>query len=174
MAKDVKSVPSVVSQVLNADDRALAELNDLTTRRSRPPVNSSGNAQRLAQLTRALQHFRVQAVKDRLDCNYLQSINGRSSPEGDANPKGPAVSLTTVKEIQQDLGLLYEEIDDVVGMTVRHEHASRIEATLHQIDAAREMEGTAMAEQVGVFPYRTVCLLMLWLLTRFIILDDDN
>lgn len=150
MAKDVKSVHSVVSQVLSADDRAMAELNDLTTRRTISTVDTSDAAQRLARLTSALQHFRVQAVKDRLDSTYLQRLNDLSSLEVEGSPQDPAVPSATVQEIQHDLGSLYSEIDDVVTMTVRHEHTGPIEATLHQIDAAREMEGKAVGRQVCV------------------------
>lgn len=151
VAKDVKSVHSVVSQALSADDRALAELNDLATRRTKSTVDTSDIGQRLAQLTSALQHFRVQAVKDHLDCTYLRSLNDLYSPEGEKSPQDPAVPSATVKEIQHDLGLLYSEIDDVVTMTVRHEHTGPIEASLHQIDAAREMEGRAVGRQVCVY-----------------------
>lgn len=163
MGKDIKSVHSVVSQVLNADDRTLAELSDLTTRRPIPTVDTGDRVQRLAQLTRALQNFRVQTVKNRLDCTYLRRLNDLSPPEGVEPPHDPDASSSTlaVQEIQQDLGLLYDEIDDVVTMAVRHEHAGPIEATLHQIDAAQETEARTSAEQVDIFPYYVTSLLLL-------------
>ncbi|KEF51774.1 uncharacterized protein A1O9_12111 [Exophiala aquamarina CBS 119918] len=148
IAKDVKSVHSVVSQVLNADDRALAKLNDRTTRHPNPTIDTGDKVQRVTQLASALQYFRVQVVKDRLDYTYLRRLNELSSPEGEESMRDPAVSSTTVKEIQQDLGSLYDEIDDIVTMAVRHEHTGPIGATLHQIDAAWERQGKAMAEQV--------------------------
>jgi hypothetical protein len=153
VAKDVKSVHSVVSQVLSADDRALAELNDLSARRTKSTVDTSDVVQQLERLTSALQHFRVQAVKDRLDCTYLRRLNDLSSLDREESPQDPAVPSPTVKEIQHDLGSLYSEIDDVVTMTVRHEHTGPIEATLHQIDAAREMEGTTVGRQVCAYTF---------------------
>ncbi|ETI26143.1 hypothetical protein G647_02920 [Cladophialophora carrionii CBS 160.54] len=70
LAKEVKSVPAVASDLLKADDRALAELNELSLSIS---VKQEGALDvdelqgRADRLTRALHLFRAGAVKDRLD-----------------------------------------------------------------------------------------------------------
>lgn len=151
MAKDLKSVHTVVASVLSADDRALDALNVLASASAdSTSLNTSELAQRVTRLTSALQHFRIQAVKDRLDCTYLHLLADLSAlvPKPEEVPDDPDVTSETVGEIEKDLGSLYAEIDDVVHMTVRHEHTAPIEATLREIDTARELEGKRAGDRV--------------------------
>lgn len=166
MAKEVKTVHTVVSNVLTADDRALAALNVLTSGSADSTVNTGDAARRLAELTSGLQHFRVQAVKDRLDCTYLRCLDDQPSPpEGEVLPHP---SPATVTDVQNDLGSLYAEIEDVVTMTVRHEHASPIETALHEIDCVREREEERVAEQVCICVHfsHDVFKISLWFITH--------
>lgn len=172
VVKEVKSVPPVVSNVLNADDRALAALNVLISGSADLSVHTGNAGQRLAELTSGLQHFRVQAVKDRLDCTYLRCLDDQPSPpEGEELPHH---SPATVTDIQNDLGSLYAEIEDVVTMTVRHDHAGPIETTLHEIDCGREKEENRVAEQVCIcvhFSHDFPQSLVVVYLTYIIVLD---
>ncbi|KAK5050374.1 hypothetical protein LTR84_003655 [Exophiala bonariae] len=153
VAKDIKSVGSVVASIFNADDRAIDALNVLVSASvESTSLDTAETALRVSRLTSALQHFRVQALKDRLDSTYLRRLEEQGQvmldPEGEAVPDESHLASETVSEVQNDLGSLYAEIDDVVTMTVRHEHAGPIEAALREIDCAREMEGRRVGETI--------------------------
>jgi hypothetical protein len=155
VAKDIKSVRAVVASVLSADDRALDALNVLVSASiDSTSLDTAELAQRVTRLTSALQHFRVQALKDRLDATYLRFLEEQGQvgleAEGEAVPDDSHLTSETVREVQNDLTSLYAEIDDVVTMTVRHEHAGPIEAALREIDCAREMEGRRASEKVCI------------------------
>ncbi|EXJ88479.1 hypothetical protein A1O1_05409 [Capronia coronata CBS 617.96] len=141
VAKDVKSVHAIVADVLNADDRALDELNELSARRRpEPRTDTEAAKERVARLTAALQHFHTQAIKDRLDRTYLESL--ADSDLGATE----AVSTDGVQDVQTDLGSLYTEIDDVATMFVSHEHSGHIQSTIFDIDRRAAEEQHAHTE----------------------------
>ena len=156
MAKDVKAVPAIATELLNADDRALAELNDLvdSSSKSKPSLDVDAVRARAAELTRALRYFRAEAVRDWLDRTYLESLDISNSESNTVNPvsmgtEDVCVSAATLKDVQDDLGSLYTEIDDVMTMLVSQEHGNAIESALRGIQRARREENQNVTEQVS-------------------------
>lgn len=137
-----------MSLLLNSDDRALNEMNNVSAGRSQPTLDLEQTTQRVRQLAAALQHFRVQALKDKLDCTYLESLDDHET--GGKEPLSGDISTRTVDEVQQDLSSLYAEIDDVVTMTVHNEHSEPIEAAIRQMSSARDLEGAVVAGEVCI------------------------
>ncbi|EXJ78099.1 hypothetical protein A1O3_09260 [Capronia epimyces CBS 606.96] len=146
VSRDLKSVHATVAEVLNADDRALVRLNEVSANRTELDVDVDAVGERVAKLTTALRHFRSQAVKDRLDRTYLESLaNGESEEE---EQRSEAVSADEVQNIHADLGSLYAEIDDVATMLVSHEHGKGVDSTISSIRQLRSENSRARTELV--------------------------
>lgn len=145
--RDVKAVQATVVEILNSDDRAFAGLNELSASRPKATLDTVAMETHLTKLLTALRHFRVEAVKDRLDRTYLESL-------GDA-PELADASAATIQEIQQDLRCLYSEINDVVAMVASQEHGNAIDASLRHARRARQHKERVDNEQVTVsgLPY---------------------
>lgn len=154
----IKAAPAIVTEVLNTDDRLLAELNDLSANHPQNSTDINSTRERVAKLIKALQHFRTQTIKDRLDRTYLESL-ARSNGD-DATLDVPDASAT---DIQGDLGSLYGDIDDVVTMVASQEYAGGIERMLQDINQARERDTQSLNELVRVsLPNIVWPLLTLW------------
>ncbi|KAK4934718.1 hypothetical protein LTR10_024091 [Elasticomyces elasticus] len=141
--KAVKAVPAIVTEVLNTDDRVIAELNDLSAISPQNTTDISSTQERLTRLTKTLRQFRAQAIKDRLDRTYLESLEG-----SDANNAPLNVDDASATDVQEDLGSLYRDVDDVVTMVVSQEHAGGIERTLQDISEARERDSQLLNQHV--------------------------
>ena len=72
-----------------------------------------------------MQHHRAEALKDRLDRTYLESLSTADIPQ--TATKAPDATDDSFKIAQEDLRLLYTEIDDVAGLAVAHDHVERVE-----------------------------------------------
>ncbi|KAI1627519.1 hypothetical protein EDD37DRAFT_265039 [Exophiala viscosa] len=142
-AKAVKVIPATVTEVLNTDDRVLAELNDLSA--NYPPNNADINStrERVTKLNKTLRHFRTQTIKDRLDRTYLESLE---ASHGDDPPL--EVSDASAADVQGDLGSLYGEIEDLVTIIMSQEHDSGIEQTLQDIVQIRERDRQSLNEHL--------------------------
>ncbi|EXJ67574.1 uncharacterized protein A1O5_09587 [Cladophialophora psammophila CBS 110553] len=151
-AKDVKSAPAIVTGILNSDDRVLSEFNDLLSFgvQQECPINLDALTDRVNRLTRALQYFRAKAVKDHLDRTYLESLGGT-----DTASNTQAVADGTVDAVREDLGSLYSEIDDVVGMVVAQEHGNALHAALQSVRRVRKQDNRRLNEEV----YAKLCSL---------------
>ncbi|KIW97427.1 uncharacterized protein Z519_01011 [Cladophialophora bantiana CBS 173.52] len=151
-AKDVKSAPAMVTGLLNSDDRVLSEINDLLSSgiQQECPINLDALTDRVNRLTRALQYFRAKTVKDRLDRTYLESLGGT-----DTASNAQAVAGGTVDAVREDLGSLYSEIDDVVGMVVAQEHGNALHAALQSVRRVRKQDNRRLNEEV----YAKLCSL---------------
>ncbi|KIW65342.1 hypothetical protein PV04_07611 [Phialophora macrospora] len=156
LTKEVKSVPAVASGLLNSDDRALAELNELSLShavRQEDALDVDELQGRVDRLTHALQHFRAGAVKDRLDRIYLESFHS-ADLAGDAQ-NAHDVSEPTHETAKEELNSLYEEIDDMVTMVVAHDHGNALRAALQDFCRAQTQETQAAEEKV----YTRLCSL---------------
>ena len=156
VARDVKAVPAIATELLNADDRTLSELNALVDGSSKlnPTLNIDAVRVRVTELTRALRFFRAEVVRDRLDCMYLESLDisnsDHNTTDQDTKVTGDvSVSATTLKDVENDLGSLYSEIDDVVTMLVLQDHVNPIESALRRIRSTRQEESWKVTEQVS-------------------------
>ncbi|KIV84965.1 hypothetical protein PV11_00710 [Exophiala sideris] len=141
--KAVKAVPAIITEVLNTDDRVIAELNDLSANSPQITTDTSSTQERLTKLTKALRHFRAQAIKDRLDRTYLESLERLDADDAPLDDGD-----TSATDVQGDLGSLYGDIDDVVTMVVSQEHASGIERSLQDISEARERDSQLLNQHV--------------------------
>ncbi|KAJ9610385.1 hypothetical protein H2200_005162 [Cladophialophora chaetospira] len=145
--KEVKSVHVNISALLNSDDRALAELNELSSSvglAKESEVDIDALQQRVDKLTDALQHFRAEALKDRLDRVYLDAL-----PTADAQGSGTHSAgdvLTTA--IEEDLNSLYAEIDDMVAMVVAHDHRNGLGVALQSIRQSQLREKRTANEKI--------------------------
>jgi hypothetical protein len=151
MAKEVKSVPAIASGLLKSDDRALAELNELSLSRSvrqEDALDVDELQGRVDRLTHALHHFRAGAVKDRLDRIYLESLRTADLAGGIHN--APDVSDPPHETAKEELSSLYEEIDDMVTMVVAHDHGNPLRVALEDIRRAQTQERDAADEKVCV------------------------
>ena len=155
LEREVKFTHSEIPRLLNSDDRILEDLNSLSAGRSTTPLDISQTKKRLEDLTTALHYFQVQKIKDHLDCTYLQSLE----KSRDRNPSGEP-TLETANDVQQDLGTLYSEIDDVVTMMIAQQYEKPITTALNHIETALEREGQATASKVCGTQTRAVCVHM--------------
>ncbi|KIW22908.1 uncharacterized protein PV07_11156 [Cladophialophora immunda] len=139
ITKEVRSTAAVVTELLNSDDRALSELNDLSSSSAKEgcQIDLEALTDRVNKLTRALQYFRTQTVKDRLDLTYLESLSNAED-----------VSDGTLDTVQEDLDSLYSEIDDVVGMVVAQEHGNTLHAALQDVRRVRKQDERRLNQRV--------------------------
>ncbi|KAH0842094.1 hypothetical protein FOPE_07544 [Fonsecaea pedrosoi] len=143
--KDSKATPATVTELLNSDDRVLSDLNDLSSSgaQEKHDVALDALADRVNKLTRALQYFRAQTLKDRLDRAYLESLGS-----ADIASSAQVVSDGTIDTVQEDLGSLYKEIDDVMGMVVAQEHGNALLAALQDVRRAQKQNDRSLHEKV--------------------------
>ncbi|OAL35197.1 hypothetical protein AYO20_05451 [Fonsecaea nubica] len=143
--KDSRSTPATVTELLNSDDRVLSDLNDLSSSgaQEKHEVALDALADRVNKLTRALQYFRAQTLKDRLDRAYLESLS-----RADIASSAQVVSDGTIDTVQEDLGSLYKEIDDVMGMVVAQEHGNALQAALQDVRRAQKQNNRSLHEKV--------------------------
>lgn len=147
MAKDIKAVPAIATEILNSDDRALSLLNDLSSiDQLKATLDVDELQDRADKLLAALRYFRADAVKDLLDRSYLEAL-GRGEDEDISTVDDS--SGAAVVTIQGDLGSLYAEIDDLVAMVASHEHGNSISVTLRNVQRLQKKEKNALNEQVG-------------------------
>lgn len=147
MAKDSKSAPATVSIALNADDRALAELNDLTLNsdaKQELTIDVDSLQDRADKLIRALRHFRAKAMKDRLDRTYLESLDTTKDVSGHSE----TASDGAVKVVTEDLNSLYAEIDDVITMVVVQEHGNALQAAFQDVRDLQIQEKQTLSEKI--------------------------
>ncbi|KAJ9633230.1 uncharacterized protein PV06_00928 [Exophiala oligosperma] len=146
VAKNIRPVHAIVSETFNSDDRTLADLNDVddvvkpSPSTTAPDIDSLRT--RTAKLTAALCHFRQQALKDRLDRIYLESLD-RSTNGDDSNDFSDA----SATEVQTDLASLYAEIDDVVTMAVSQEFGNPFDSTVKTMERLKDQAGRARITQ---------------------------
>lgn len=136
-----------MSVALNADDRALAKLNDLTSTgdvKQEVALDVDSRQSRVDKLIRALQHFQAKAMKDRLDRIYLESIDTAQA----VSEHSETVSNGALKAVKEDLNSLYAEIDDVITMVVAHEHGSALQAAFQNIRRLQIQEKQTLSEQI--------------------------
>ena len=146
ITKDVKSVPAIVSEVLNSDDRAFEELNELSSSASSKQEDSlelNALEGRVNQLIEALRLLRADALKDRFDRTYLEALCTSND-----SLNGQDVSDTSTEAIQSDLGSLYAEIEDVVTMVVANEHGNVVHTALHNARQAHQQQRRMVNEKV--------------------------
>ncbi|KIW20033.1 hypothetical protein PV08_00608 [Exophiala spinifera] len=130
IAKFVKPVHAIVSETFNSDDRALADLNGVDMDKpSITPQNVESVRVQTERLIAALRYFRQQALKDRLDRIYLESLDPLTNGDDLSD-----ISDASPVEVQTDLGSLYTEIDNVVSMLVSQEYGTRFDSALKTIE----------------------------------------
>ncbi|KIX01604.1 uncharacterized protein Z518_09330 [Rhinocladiella mackenziei CBS 650.93] len=144
ITRDIKSVTPIVTEVLNSDDRALAELDEPPSNTPKVTLDVDAIRDRVARLTAALRYFRTKAIKDSLDRTYLQNLDGNP---GTVQP-AQEVSAAMIKEIQDDLGSLYTEINDVVTMVVAQEYGNPIDATISRLERNLQQQNRELTEQI--------------------------
>ncbi|KIV91809.1 hypothetical protein PV10_06307 [Exophiala mesophila] len=133
--KHVKAAHLDIPARLASDDQSLQGLNDITLKSSSSPLDVEHTRTRIAELSSALHFYQVQTVKDLLDLTYLQCVIRSPEERSEANP-----ASETSRQVQDDLGSLYSEIDDVVAMTVRQEHGNPTEKSLQAMIGLRKKQ----------------------------------
>ena len=150
---DTSSLSATTSAALSSDDRVLRELNQTI---SSAAINAASGPDfealqdRADKLVRALQLFHAEALKDRLDRTYLESLNAldASGDSSDALLDAPEITLRMVKG---DLSSLYSEIDDVAAMVASHQYGSALKTSLQKVLRARTQDKQASFEKVRPF-----------------------
>ncbi|EXJ56843.1 hypothetical protein A1O7_07187 [Cladophialophora yegresii CBS 114405] len=148
LAKEVKSVPAAASELIKADDRALAELNELSlcvSVKQEDALEVDELQARVDKLTRALHLFRATAVKDRFDRIYLESLHAADVAAGIRDVHD--VSDPAESTAEEELSSLYEEIDDMVTMVVAHDHGNALGVAFQDIRHAQMQETRATNEK---------------------------
>ncbi|KAL2444484.1 hypothetical protein ABEF95_016893 [Exophiala dermatitidis] len=144
VGRDVKSAHAIVAETLNADDRALEGFNEICAAKpnqAAPEFDIDSLEKRMSELTAALRHFRVQMIKDRLDRTYLETLARESNLQEDEEAAGSSSTSAqndddeaiAIKSLQDDLGSLYPEIDDVATMVVTQAHSRAIDSALRDV-----------------------------------------
>ncbi len=147
MEKEVKAAPTTVWAILKSDDHVLAELDELSATASTKPeskLDVDVLQQRVEKLTRALQYFRAEALKDRLDRIYLEALN-TADVRGDVHE----ASGDLPEVVEADLSSLYTEIDDMVTMVVAHEHGDALNTGLQNARRIQMQEKRTASQKVG-------------------------
>lgn len=157
VSRDLKSAHAIVVEVLNAHGRALNELNETEASFAQPKLSLDNNTEsveeRVAQLTNALRHFYVQAIKDRLDRRYLETLASSDTQASEG------VSDDSVQAVQADLASLYAEIDDVATMLVSQVYSRGIESAVQTLQRRASEDHLAHTEQVCIFSGRPAAAL---------------
>ncbi|KAL2406675.1 hypothetical protein ABEF93_008001 [Exophiala dermatitidis] len=157
VGRDVKSAHAIVAETLNADDRALEGFNEIFARQSnreQAEFDIDSLEKRVSELTATLRHFRVQMIKDRLDRTYLETLARESNLQEDEETAGSSSTSAqndddeaiAIKSLQDDLGSLYPEIDDVATMVVTQAHSRAIDSTLRDVQRLKAEEGRVRNE----------------------------
>ena len=151
-------VSAIASATLASQDRTLTDLNDIS-RSARvyhegiPDLEALTD--RAERLTRALQLFQAEALKDRLDRVYLESLD--SVVVSADNYGDPSAAETDLETINEEMSSLYAEIDDVAKMVAVHEHGSTLRALLQSIRQARTQGKRTIDQKVRPFPFVLPC-----------------
>jgi len=146
IAKFVKPVHAIVSETFNSDDRALADLNGVDMDKpSITPQNVESVRVQTERLIAALRYFRQQALKDRLDRIYLESLDPLTNGDDLSD-----ISDASPVEVQIDLGSLYTEIDDVVSMLVSQEYGTRFDSALKTIERLKSQADHTRVTQASL------------------------
>ncbi|KAL2444449.1 hypothetical protein ABEF95_016826 [Exophiala dermatitidis] len=148
VGRDVKSAHAIVAETLNADDRALEEFNEIcATKPNQAEIDIDLLERRVSELTAALRHFRAQLIKDHLDRTYLGTL-AQNLQEDDEEAASSSTTTTVqdddereaIQNLQDDLGSLYAEIDDVATMSVTQAHSQAIESALRDLQQLKAEE----------------------------------
>ena len=148
-----------VVKKLKGDDGALEVLQSTVEdgcRRSENDLVPRDEQARVELLQKALRKAKVDEIKDSLDGMYLESLHGAhraSSPGGNRHEQGHCEAATNATdqaqqrggqdllvELQAEIQSLYEEIGDVAGMLVEHEHGGPLRAALASLTKVKERE----------------------------------
>lgn len=143
--KEAKVHPVAVSERLKADDRILEALEQ------RAPLDSATVAipeisTRTQQLARTLQLKRVSSLKDRLDRTYLTALKAQPM-----NSPSEADAADMIPDLRRDIQSLYTEIDDVVTMTIGHEHMNQLQDAMDRIDMKQQSHLSQILQDVSTY-----------------------
>ena len=154
LEKESRTLQPKVTERLKGDDRGFDSLQNFLAADVAGRANSehSFNAEeergRIELLLKALSKARAEEIRDKLDTVFLEELNRSSVEEGtqdDGSQLAPDSDAQTdskamTAELKADIQSLYEEINDVAGMLVEHEHGAPLRRCLDEMVQAEERE----------------------------------
>ena len=134
--KELRALQPTIKERLNADDRALATLQNTlntTLSSSKTPEDIDAESTRINLLLKALQNATTSELKDRLDRLFLTTYLN-DSPEEHSEPDSTAIdSQPTISEITAEIESLYAEIPDMAMMQIQHDHGRGLRRAIDDV-----------------------------------------
>lgn len=146
ISKLKKTIPALVTEKLNADDRLIAAIEALSLSTERSLDDIPQQPEHSQELVNVLPRIQSQALRTKLDRVYLQELHSLPPKASDH----AAHEDTILKEVRDDLNSLFSEIEDVNTMLVSHHYGEPLHSAFDSLHIMQKDIVAGSAEKASL------------------------